>query len=74
MLTKNDLNQIRGIVKEEITEQLDPVKKDVGSLKKDVKLIKRDQKMMLDLLDKEQMQQRKRIIRLEEHAGFPSPQ
>jgi len=77
MLTKNDLNEIRGIVKEEI----EPVKKDVSILKKDMKNVKhdisrlrKDQSTMLDLLDKEQMQQRKRITRLEEHAGLPTPQ
>lgn len=74
MLTKNDLNQIRVVVKEEITDQIEPVKKDIKVLKHDVSHLKRDQKTMLDLLDKEQMQQRKRIIRLEEHAGLPNPQ
>lgn len=67
MLTKNDLNQISGL----LDTKLEPIKKDINSLKKDVKQIKHDQGTMLDLLDKEQMQQRKRIIRLEEHAGFP---
>lgn len=74
MLTKNDLNQIRGVVKDEVTAQLDPVKKDIKVLKRDVSQIKRNQEVMLDSLDKEQMQQRKRIIRLEEHVGLPSPQ
>lgn len=77
MLTKNDLNQIRGIVKEEI----EPVKKDVNSLKKDMKSVKhdisrlrKDQGTMLNLLDKEQMQQRKRITKLEEHVGISATQ
>lgn len=74
MLTKNYLNQIRGVVKDEVTTQLDPVKKDIKVLKSDVSQIKRNQGVMLDLLDKEQMQQGKRVIRLEEHVGFPSPQ
>jgi len=78
MLTKNDLSQIRGVVKDEVGEQLDsklaPIKKDIKSLKKDVSQIKRDQNSMLIMLDKEQMQQRKRITRLEEHVGLPIPQ
>jgi len=78
MLTKNDLNQIRGVVKDEVSGQLEsklePIKKDIKTLKRDVFQIRRDQKTMLNLLDSEQMQQRKRIIRLEEHAGLPSPQ
>lgn len=67
MLTKNDLNQISELLDIKFDVELKPIKKDI-------RLIKRDQKTMLDLLDKEQMQQRKRIIRLEEHAGLPNPQ
>jgi hypothetical protein len=37
-----------------------------------VKKLKRAQGTMLDLLDREQMQQRKRIIRLEEQVGIAS--
>lgn len=98
MLTKNDLNQIRGIVKEEIEpvqkdvgilkedigtlkKDVGVLKQDVGTLKKDVSVLKRDasklkrdQGTMLDLLDREQMHQRKRITRLEEHSGLQSPQ
>jgi len=70
MLTKNDLNQISGL----LDTKLEPIKKDINSLKKDVKQIKNDQNTMLDLLDKEQMQQRKRIVRLEEEVGIPIPQ
>lgn len=53
---------------------VDSLAKDVKVLKRDVSRVKKDQRTMLDLLDKEQMQQRKRIIRLEEHAGLPIPQ
>lgn len=77
MLTKNDLNQIKNIVKGEINpvvNGLELVKKDIKVIKRDVSKLKRDQGTMLDLLDKEQMQQRKRIIRLEEHVGLPTPQ
>lgn len=63
MLTKNDVNQISKL----LDTKLEPIKKDI-------KVLKRDQGAVLDLLDKEQMQQRKRISRLEEHAGLPSPQ
>lgn len=67
MLIKNDLNQISELLDTKFDVKLKPIKKDI-------RLIKRDQKTMLDLLDKEQMQQPKRIIRLEEHVGIPSPQ
>ncbi len=74
MLTKTDLNQISGLLDAKFDTKLAPIKKDIKSLKKDVSKIRKDQGTMLDLLDKEQMQQRKRIIRLEEHAGLPNPQ
>lgn len=71
MLTKTDLNQISKIVDKSLDSKLDlklkPIKKDIAQIRK-------DQKTMLNLLDKEQMEQRKRIIRLEEHVGLPNPQ
>lgn len=67
MLTKTDLNQISELLDTKFDAELKPIKKDI-------RLIKRDQKTMLDLLDGEQMQQRKRIVRLEEHVGLPNPQ
>ncbi|HUD04400.1 MAG TPA: hypothetical protein VMR59_00220 [Patescibacteria group bacterium] len=74
MLTKTDLNQISGLLDLKLDEKLEPIKKDIQTLKKGVKQIRRDQSTMLDLLDGEQMQQRKRISRLEKHAGLPIPQ
>ena len=76
MLTKGDLNQIRGVVKEET----DPIQKELkehGKLLnqhgKLLRSLKKDQNTMLDMLDKEQMQQRKRLTRVEEHLGLPTP-
>ena len=107
MLTKNDLVQIRGVVKEEVgvvdrklsakiegvDKKFDPIHKELkkqggmlethggmlnqigGILKQHGKLLrslKKDQKTMLNLLDGEQMQQRKRLKRVEEHLGISS--
>jgi len=110
MLTKNDLNQIRKVIRQEVKVEvkdstqtlgsqirisrmqvqagigelddkmknveirLDDVGSQVKKTQKDVSQIKRNQDTMLDLLDREQMEQRKRIIRLKEHAGLPTPQ
>ena len=74
MLTKTDLNQISELLDSKLDEKLEPIKKDTQTLKKGVKQIRRDQSTMLDLLDGEQMQQRKRITRLEKHAGLITPQ
>ena len=110
MLTKNDLDQIRKVIRQEVKVEVkdstqtlgsqvrlsrmqvqanigelddriknveikfDDVAINVKKIQKDVVLLKRDQGTILDLLDKEQMQQRKRIIRLEEEVGLPIPQ
>jgi hypothetical protein len=69
MLTKNDLNQISVLLDSKLDEKLDEKLKPI---KKDLKSLKRIQNEMLVTLDGEQMQQRKRIFRLEEHVGFAS--
>lgn len=63
MLTKNDLLQIRGVIKEEtgaaieeqvrpiIREELDPVKQDISTLKGDVFTLKKGQKSIKRKLD-----------------------
>jgi hypothetical protein len=71
MLTKNDLNQISGLLDERLDTKLEPIKKDIKVLKSGLSKLQKTQDTMLDLLDKEQMQQRKRIVRLEEHVGLP---
>lgn len=73
MLTKNDLQQI-GIV---IDEKLKPVKrditiltKDVSTLKKDVAQTRTDVKVLISYFDREYVELRKRIDRIEEHLGL----
>jgi hypothetical protein len=70
MLTKNDLNQISGL----LDSKIEPLKNDIETIKNDVSRIKKTQDTMLDLLDKEQMEQRKRIVRLEQHVGLQLPE
>ena len=86
MLTKNDLVQIRGVVKEEVgvvdrklsakiegvDKRFDPIHKELKKHGKLLRSLKKDQKTMLNLLDGEQMQQRKRLKRVEEHLGISS--
>ena len=74
MLTKNDLNQIRGVVQGET----DPIQKDLrehstilNQHSKLLRSLKKDQSNMLNMLDREQMQQKKRLIRVEQHLGLP---
>lgn len=55
MLTKDDLNQIKKIV--------EPIKKDVIQTRKDVKVL-------ISYFDREYLELRKRIDRIEEHLGL----
>ena len=68
MLTKNDLNQIRGVVKEEA----DPIRKELEEHGKILRSLKKDQSTMLDMLDTEQMKQSRRLKRVEERLGIPA--
>jgi len=94
MLTNDDLQAIKGIVKDEV----DPLKKELeehgkmlqshGKLLKShgkmlqshskllqshgklLRSLKKDQDIMLTMLDREQVSQKKRIKKIEEHLGF----
>lgn len=110
MLTKNDLDQIRKVVRQEVKVEvkdsgktlenqirlsrmqvqadisglddrvknveirLDDSASDIKKIQKDVSQVRKNQDTMLDLLDKEQMEQRRRIVRLEEEVGLPISQ
>lgn len=69
MLTKNDLQQIQEVVNSEIK----PVKKDIKTLKSDVSEIRKDVKAIISYFDRDYVNLRKRIERIEEHLGFANP-
>lgn len=54
-----------------IHKKLNEHDKQLRSLKKDLRSVKKDQNVMLDMLDREQVSQRKRLDRVEEHLGLP---
>ena len=64
MLTKSDLSQIQKIVNTEskkvITQELKPIKEDITHIRKDTKII-------VNYFDREYLQLRKRVERLENH-------
>jgi len=66
MLTKDDLKEIRGVIREEI----DPLKKDVKTLKSDVTEIRRDIKRIINFFDREYLELRKRVEKIEQHLGI----
>lgn len=76
MLTKSDIEQIRGVVREEVEmvveEQIDPLKKDVKILKKSVKKIEKTLDVAIKAFDEEDVKMAKRITKIEQHLNFPS--
>jgi hypothetical protein len=59
MLTQDELLQLAQLIDERLERRLKPVQRAL-------RLIQRDQKTLLNLLDREQMRQRKRIERIEQ--------
>ena len=80
MLTKQDLNHIRGIIKEEVYDGIRPldkrldgvdkrlanVEKDVKTVKKDIVQIRMDQRLIINFFDREYLGLRSRVERIEE--------
>lgn len=82
MLTKSDVKTIEGLLKPFATKKdLEPIKKDVAFLRVDVKTIKEDvtkiRRDMLDLfnfLDKDYLNLRQRVDRIEKHLNLSALQ
>lgn len=70
MLTKDDLAQIRGVVKEEIQAEVVSLKKDVQILRKDVSKIRKDVGTIVNYFDREYIELRQRIENIENHLGI----
>ncbi len=74
-MTNTDLKQISKLFDTKLEPIQGELKKHGGLLEKQGKLLrslKKDQKTMLNLLDQEQMTQRKRLKRVEEHLNISS--
>lgn len=65
MLTKNDLNQIDTVVAKRIQTELKPIKQDVAKIRKDMSTI-------VNFFDREYLELRKRVDRIEEHLNLSS--
>ena len=72
MLNKSDLSQIRKTVQEalgehptkaDLAKELKPIKSDVAKIRKDIDAI-------ISLFDREYVDLRKRVARIEEHLGL----
>jgi len=84
MLTKNDLNSIRVVVREEVKSELVPVRKDIDGLKKDVsnlqkdmlvvkkgvKKLRKDLTKTINLFDKSSMSTREKVNKTRRDLGL----
>lgn len=63
MLTQNDLREIQKVVQGETK----PLTKDIKTMQKDIVQIRKDTKALVGFLDREYLELRKRIDRIEEY-------
>ena len=71
MLTKEELEQLGQLIDQRLDVKLDQKLKPI---KKNLRAVKKTVDVMAKLLDGEQMRQRKRIDKIEDHLGFPHPE
>lgn len=75
MLTPNDLQAIKRLIQEEGQVIRKDVSADVDKklkpIKKDIKKIKKDINVMVKVFDREDMNLRRRVVRVEKHLGLP---
>jgi chromosome segregation ATPase len=67
MLTKQDLSEIQKVIQKEV----DPIKIDIKTIKSDISQIRSDIKTVINFFDKEYLELRKRVERIEEHLNLP---
>ena len=68
MLTKQDLSEIQKVIQKEV----EPIKKDIKTIKSDATQIRSDVKTVINLFDKEYLELRKKVERIEEHLNLPT--
>lgn len=67
MLTKRDLDQIRKAIQDELSA----LRKDNKTIKEDISQIRKDIKTIVNFFDKEYLELRERVDRLEQHLNLP---
>ncbi len=60
MLTDSDLKKIDGLVAKRIKQEVKPIKEDIAQIRKDVKVV-------VNFFDREYLDLRKRVERIEAH-------
>lgn len=77
MLTKEDLQQIKNIVKGEtdpLRDDIKELKTDMKVVKKDITKIRKDIDTVVSVFDRDYLELRQRIDRLEEYLKIPNLQ
>lgn len=69
MLSKSDLKQIQQVVQKENS----PIVRDIKTIKSDVSQIRKDIKTIVNYFDREYLELRKRVERIEEHLNLEPP-
>lgn len=70
MLTSIDLQEIGKLIDERLDQKLEPIQKELKSHGKMLHSLKKYQSIMLNMLDREQMTQRKRLDTVEDRLGI----
>ncbi len=78
MLTKDELEQIGKVIDTRLDAKLAPIKeqlaeqgKGIKTIKKSNNKIRKDVNVMLDMLNREDMQLHHRVKRIEDHLNLP---
>ena len=73
MLSQNDLQAIKGIVRNEINTQVELIiEKHLKPVKRDIRKIKKDLILVINTFDRDYLKHDKRITSLEKHPNLQS--
>jgi len=70
MLTKNDLQQIRTVVAEEVEEKLSPIKKDISTMTKQLNQTSKDLSYVIKSYDARISHNENDIHHIKQHIGI----
>ena len=75
MITDKDIVKLKQVfaTKDDLVQQLAPIKKDIKQVKKDVRYVKKTAELTLRYIDEENKTTRKRLDKVELHLGLSAP-
>jgi hypothetical protein len=72
MLTQSDLNRMRVVVSDEIKKETGPINNRMKTMESDITHIRKNTDSVINFFDREYLELRKRVDRIEEHLGLTS--